>query len=335
MRIGLAYDLKETAAPVAGSPEDAYEEFDSPETVEALARVIAGQGHTVLRLGGGLEFLQRVLSERPDFVFNVAEGRGAYRSREAQVPSVLELLGIPYSGSDPLALALSLDKPLTKRLVASAGTPTPAYAVIEQPADLASPDLTKLRYPLFVKPAWEGSSKGVRLASKVTSRDQLASAVRAILEAYRQPALVEEFIAGDEFTVGIVGNRPPQVVGVMRILPRQPGGDFIYSLEVKRDWQRLVAYECPPKVPATLRRRIEGLSLAACRALGIRDVARVDFRVDASGTPYFLEINPLPGLSPTYSDLPILAGKMGWSYEALVGAILQAALARCGLPCPG
>ncbi|MSQ33311.1 MAG: ATP-grasp domain-containing protein [Dehalococcoidia bacterium] len=335
MRIGLSYDLKECAAPLPGGPDDAAEEYDSPGTVAALARAIEGQGHTVVQLGGGADFLRRLLQNRPDFVFNIAEGRGTYRSREAQVPAVLEMLGVPYSGSDPLTLAVCLDKPLAKRLVAGAGIPTPAYAVVERLEDLAGPELAKLRYPLFIKPAWEGSSKGVRLASKLTSREQLAPAATAILEAYRQPALVEEFIEGDEYTVGLIGNAPAQVIGVMRILPKQPSPDFIYTVEVKRDWERLVDYECPPKVPAPLRRRLEGLALAAYRTLGVRDLARVDFRVDGAGTPFFLEVNPLPGLAPHYGDLPLLAQKMGWSYEGLIKAILAAAGERCKLPCAG
>jgi len=328
MRIGLAYDLKE-AVPLAGVyPEDALEEYDSPETVGAIARAIEALGYSAVRLGGGKEFLRRVFEEDVDLVFNIAEGLGGYRSREAQIPSVLEMLDMPYTGSDPLCLAICLDKPLTKKLVAMAGIPTPEWRVVADKRQLEEIFWNDFPFPAFVKPAHEGSSKGIRLSSKVDDAVQLARAVTLILEEYRQPALVEQFIAGDEVTVGMVNNAPPKVLGIMRVLPRDKEARLVYSLEVKRDWEALVDYECPARLRAGTLREIECFSLRAFEVLGCRDVARLDFRVSPEGKPYFLEINPLPGLNPYNSDLPIMARRMGISYEELISAILKAAFRR-------
>ncbi|MDP2932008.1 MAG: D-alanine--D-alanine ligase [Chloroflexota bacterium] len=327
MKIGLSYDLKEKIAPGQSVPEDAFEEYDSPETVAGLTAAIEAQGHSVVRLGGGREFLVNILHESVDFVFNIAEGRGTYRSREAQVPSVLEMLNIPYSGADPQCLAICLDKPLTKKLVALAGVATPKEQVITDIKQLKALKPDALPLPAFIKPIHEGSSMGVRLGSRVETPAQAAEVAARLLEHYRQPVMAEEFIAGDEVTVGLVGN-PPQVLGIMRILPKQKMPYFAYSLEVKRDWENLVEYECPARLDARILDKISDSSFKAFEVLGCRDFARVDFRLGADGTPYFLEINPLAGLNPKSSDLVIMARKMGWTYEALISTILDAALAR-------
>ncbi|MBI4284993.1 MAG: D-alanine--D-alanine ligase [Chloroflexi bacterium] len=328
MKVGLAYDLKEAVALTAGQPEDALEEYDSPKTIALIAAALDLQGHSVVKLGGGREFLQNVLCAKVDIVFNIAEGRGHFRSREAQVPAVLEMLGIPYTGSDPLCLAICLDKPLSKKIVSDAGVLTPKWHVVKSKEDLRGTSLlADIAFPAIVKPAWEGSSKGVRLNSVAETPEQAAAIVTRLLDAYEQPVMAEEFIAGDEVTVGMVGNSPPSVLGMMQILPRHRQWHFVYSVEVKRDWQNLVDYECPPHLPATTLQQIEEASLKAFRALECRDFARLDFRIDAKGVPYFLEINPLPGLGD-YSDLVIMALKMGWRYEGLIGAVVNAALER-------
>jgi D-alanine-D-alanine ligase len=332
LKIGLTYDLKTAVEVRPGAPEDETEECDPPDTSDALASEIERLGHTVVRLGGGTEFLHSVLSEKVDFVFNISEGRGTYRSREAQVPGVLEMLKIPYAGADPLTLALCLDKPLTKRVAESLGVRTPRYVVFNHDQDIDLSEARGLSLPLVVKPAFEGSSKGIRLTSKVERLEDLTEAVKDIHRIYRQPSLVEEFIAGKEITVGIVGNRPPKVMGVMEVVPRNGAGDnFMYTLEVKRDWQRLVSYRCPAHLPSQTFKEIEGMALVLHKGLQCRDMARFDFRVDAKNRPYFLEVNPLPGLSPVYSDLPIMAGLMGLSYKQLLSGILDAALERCEL----
>lgn len=330
MRIGIAFNLRDDVPDAPGAPVDHAEEFDSPATIAALEQVLASAGHTVERLGFGRPFLERLLADPPELVFNIAEGLSG-RSREAQVPAVCEMLGVPCTGSDPLTLALTLDKDLAKRVVASRGLATPRHLLVERLAELPAGDTPGgLSFPLIVKPAWEGSSKGVRLASRVTTADALREQVAFVLGGYGGPALIEEFCDGEEFTVGVIGNASPRVVGVMQIRHRTlPTSEFLYSLEVKRDWENQVEYLVPPPVPARLLAELEELALGCYRALGCRDVSRVDLRLK-QGVPHFIEVNPLPGLSPTYGDLPILAGRMGWTHRELVLAIVRHALERTG-----
>jgi D-alanine-D-alanine ligase len=327
MRIGLSYDLKETIAPRQAGCDDASEEYDSPETVGLIASALEAEGHTVVMLGGGREFLDKILHEKVDFVFNIAEGRGTYRSREAQVPSILEMLDIPYSGSDPQCLAICLDKPLTKKLVASAVVNTPNWRVVSNKQDLRQIDSCDFSFPAIIKPAYEGSSKGIRLTSVVEDAKQAIEVTESLLEKYHQPAMIEEVILGDEVTVGIIGNSHASVLGVMRVLPKQKNGYFLYTLEVKRNYLELVDYECPAGLEEKVLQRIQRCSLRAFQALGCRDFARLDFRISTAGVPYFLEINPLAGLG-THSDLVIMAKKMGLSHRQLISAVLNAALER-------
>jgi D-alanine-D-alanine ligase len=327
MRIGLSYDLKETIAIQQASCDDAFEEYDSRETVELIAADLEAEGHTVTMLGGGREFLGKILHEKVDFVFNIAEGRGTYRSREAQVPSILEMLDIPYSGSDPQCLAICLDKPLTKKLVASQGVSIPNWHVINNRQELHQIDRFDFNFPVIIKPAYEGSSKGISLTSVVEDAKQAMEVTESLLEKYQQPAMVEEVILGDEVTVGIIGNSPPKVLGMMRIIPKQKEGYFIYNLDVKRNYLELVEYECPAGLEEKVLQRIQISSLRALQALGCRDFARLDFRISTAGVPYFLEINPLPGLG-AHSDLVIMAKKMGWIHRQLISAVLNAARRR-------
>jgi len=327
MKIGLAYDLKDEVASTPNLPEDALEEYDSPETIEAITAVIESMGHSVIKLGGGREFIANILQSDVDFVFNISEGQGNYKSREAQVPSALEMLGVPYSGSDPQCLTICLDKPLTKKLVATAGVRTPRWHLV---ADYKQLDNLTADVPLpaFIKPAYEGSSKGIRLGSRAETAEQASDIAAGLLEKYLQPVMIEEFIAGDEVTVGLLGNYPPAVLGIMRVLPKQKNTHFIYSLEVKREWEQLVNYECPAQLEAGTLKEITDFSLTVFNLLGCRDFARLDFKLDLQGVPYFLEINPLAGLNPKSSDLPIMAYKLGWTYQSLITAILNTALQR-------
>ncbi len=389
MRIGITFDLKVDSASRAcasGSevqareavPDDFQEEYDSPATIESLASVLRGLGHEVVKLSDGRELLERLLADPPDFVFNLAEGQGVSRSREARVPAVLEMLGIPYSGSDPLTLAVTLDKDCARRLVASAGVPVPPGVVLEpdsrrtalqsrlngsgepsyvlngsgepsyvlngsgepsyvlngsgEPSYVADAlagriEEAAIPFPAIVKPAWEGSSKGIRNRCLVHDRAELRAVVESLWRDHRQPLLVEEFIVGDELTVGILGNEPPHIFGVMRVVPNRPTAHFVYSLEVKRDFRRQVTYECPAQLSPAATAAVERAALTAHRALGCRDVSRVDFRLRGD-VPYFLEVNPLPGLSPDSSDLVLMAEQLRWSYPQLVEAILTAALER-------
>lgn len=325
MKIGITFDLKTPQA--AGTPDDAQEEFDSPHTIEAIAKVLRGLGHTVVMLGDGREFLAKVLADPPDFVFNFAEGLGISRSREARVPAVLEMLGIPFTGSDPLTMAVTLDKDCAKRLVAAAGVVVPPSIVVAPGQTIDDQQLTNLIFPAIVKPAWEGSSKGIRTRSLVKTPAELHAVVEALGRDHPQPILVEEFIQGDELTVGVHGNDDPQIMGIMRVVPRQPMEHFVYSLEIKRDYKQLVDYQCPAPLAPEVTDAVRKATLTAFRALGCRDIARVDFRVRA-GVPYFLEVNPLPGLNPDDSDLVIMAGLLQWTYPQLVQTILNAAFAR-------
>jgi D-alanine-D-alanine ligase len=328
MNIGISYDLKEAVTLGKEQPEDALEEYDSSITIEALKAAIEAKGHSAVKLGGGREFLQNILREKVDFVFNISEGLGTYRSREAQVPSVLEMLDIPYSGADPQCLAVCLDKNLTKKIVSLEGIATPKWSVISQ--NQKTIDWKSLPYPAFVKPVWEGSSKGIRLSSLICDSRTMKSSVTGLLEKYHQPVLVEEFIAGEEVTVGLVGNNPPGLVGIMRVIPRKKDANFIYSLEVKRDYEKLVDYECPANLDKKILRQILDFSLKAFEVLECRDFARVDFRISSEGVPFFLEINPLAGLNPKSSDLIIMARLAGLNYNELIGSILDAALRRYG-----
>jgi D-alanine-D-alanine ligase len=339
VRIGIACTLKPSGPLPAGAPDDLHEEFDSPVTVRAIADVFRALGHEPVELGDGRPFLEAVLRDPPDLVFNFAEGTGVSRSREARVPAVCEMLGIPYTGSDPLALAVALDKDMTRRVVEAAGVTVPKGFTLafppgeydgehaEFPAMLAE---CGLPLPVIAKPVCEGSSKGIRNRCLIRTPGEFGPTVLGLWHDYRQPVLVEEFIGGDEVTVGIVGNDPPQALGVMRVVPLGNPEHFVYSLEVKRDWQDKVAYECPARLPLDVTHATEAAALTAFAALGCRDVARVDFRI-RGGVPYFLEINPLPGLNPESGDLVFLAERIGVPHAELVRRIVDAAITRSGL----
>jgi len=327
MRIGLSYDLKEAIPIEQAGCDDAFEEYDSSETVGLIVASLQAKGHTVVMLGGGREFLENILREKMDFVFNIAEGQGNYRSREAQVPSILEMLDIPYSGSDPQCLAICLDKPLSKQLVALARVCTPKWRVVNSRQALYQINGCDFPFPAIVKPAYEGSSKGIRLTSVVEDSKQAIEVIESLLEKYQQPVMMEEFITGDEVTLGIISNSPPKVLGMMRILPKRKDDYFVYSLEVKRNYLDLIEYECPACLDSKVLQNLEASGLNAFRALGCRDFARLDFRVSPEGVPYFLEINPLPGLG-THSDLVIMARQLGWTHKELIAGVLNAALER-------
>lgn len=328
MRLGITYNLKTDLQPSPHIPlvEDAAEELDLPETLEALRAVFAEEGNEVFLLGGDLSIIQKIRVLGIEFVFNIAEGFNG-RSREAHIPAVLELLGIPYFGSDPLGLALTLDKALTKHIALSLGLSTPEFWQVEEEAGLGK---VPHRFPLFVKPLWEGSSKGIRRSSCVENGSELKKETRRLLENYPEvPILVEEYIPGREVTVGILGNRPPEVLGAMEIAFREPEKkDFCYSLEVKRDWRNLAEYHVPTRLGPDLEKSVGEAALLLFRALRLRDAARVDFRVNPSGEIFFLEANPLPGLHPESGDLVILAKKKGWSYRELVLKMMHAAVER-------
>jgi D-alanine-D-alanine ligase len=326
MKIGLAFNLRKDYVARPGDPPDAAAEFDSEGTIGFLEEAIASWGYATVRLGGGEAFLDKVRREKPDLVFNIAEGM-AGRSREAQIPAVLELLGIPYTGSDPLTMAVCLDKEITKRILAFENLPLARGMRVVRLGDLAGLDWP---YPLFVKPVHEGTAKGITPENRVYSPDNLHKKVAELLRAYRQPVLVEEFLPGAEYTVGLVGNQDPQVLGIMEVAVTAPEEQGIYSLRAKEECESLVKYT-KAVLPAPLAERIEAVSIQAFKALGCRDAARLDIKLDAAGEPRILEMNPLAGMHPTHSDLPMIADQAGLGYKGLVGAILHHAMARYNL----
>jgi len=327
LKVGITYNLKKDFSQRENQPIDLLEEFDSEETIDAIREVLESEGHEVIKLGGDRGLIDRVRQGPIDIVFNIAEGLEG-RNREAHIPALLEFLSIPYTGSDPLTLSLTLDKAMAKRVVMSQNIPTPRFKKIERMNDLDGLDL---HYPLFIKLCYEGSSKGVRLDSKILDPRSLGEKTKSLLETYGSPVLVEEFVKGPEFTVGVLGNHDPFILGVMQIeIKGNPPEESIYSLEIKREWEEKVRYHCPPSIDQNLLKKIEEVALRSYRALECRDVSRVDIRVGEDRTPYFLEINPLPGLSPVYGDLVIMARSMGWDYARLVKTIFHQALKRYG-----
>lgn len=329
MRIALVYDLRDDYRAL-GFSEEEVAEFDSVATIDALAGAIETLDCQAVRVGRGQALAARLVAgERFDLVFSIAEGVKG-RSREAQVPALCELFDQPYLFSDALTMAASLDKAVAKRLVRDAGMKTPAFAVAEKDA----PEVASWTdFPAFVKPLAEGTGKGCEAASLVHTAAELQTAATRVIEHYKQPALIEQYLPGREFTVGIVGNGDDtRALGVCEILLKENAEANVYSLHNKELCEDLVIYAPADDAEARLAAT---RALEAYRVLECRDAARIDFRSNASGEPYFLEANPLAGLNPWHSDLPILAAQNGVDFVALIGLILDAGLSRYGLGLPG
>jgi D-alanine-D-alanine ligase len=329
MRIGLTYDLRSDWLALGHSEEDVAE-FDSEETIDLLDQAIRELGHETVRIGHARALCGRLVAgERWDLVFNIAEGMNG-RGREAQVPALLDLYGVGYTFSDPLACATTLDKAVAKRLVREAGLATPAWFVVRDEADLSAPALAKLRFPLFAKPLAEGTGKGIAEASYAADPAALAATCRELLGRLREPVLVEEYLPGREFTVGLLGNGPrARALGTVEVAFNRPVERAIYSFENKHDYDDVVEYEALE--PGPLRDAVERLALDAYLALECRDCSRADLRHDADGRPSFMEINPLPGLNAIHSDLPLIARYAGMTFADLVGGIIGAACERLGI----
>jgi D-alanine--D-alanine ligase len=320
LRVGVLHNLKRDRG------DEHQAEFDSPATIEAIASALRELGHEPIKLEA-TRWLPGVLDEQSiDVAFNIAEGLVG-RSREAQVPALLDMLQIPYTGSDPVSLALCLDKGLAKRVVELAGVTTPRGILMRSAADELPADL---QYPLLAKPVAEGSSKGVLGKSVVTDEQELRALVGEIVRRYDQPALVEDYLPGREFTVGLLGNEPNlRVLPAMEIVfTDREVAHPVYSYGHKTETETGVRFEVPAKLDAALEREIAECTTAAFKALGCRDVARIDLRLDARGRVHFLECNPLPGLSPGFSDLCVIALAAGIDYVQLIEAILEPAIQR-------
>ncbi|MBI5014132.1 MAG: D-alanine--D-alanine ligase [Deltaproteobacteria bacterium] len=325
MRIGLTYDLRnDYLAEGYGELETA--EFDRPDTIDAIEGALRELGHETDRVGHLRHLMGRLAAgHRWDLVFNIAEGLHGY-GRESAVPCLLEAHDIPYTFSDPLVCALTLHKAMAKRVVRDLGVPTPDFAVVETPAGA---DAVDLPFPLFAKPVAEGTGKGVTPASKVATRNELRAVCEELLTAFRQPVLVETFLPGREFTVGILGTGAgAEALEVMEVVLRAEAESDVYSYVNKEHCEVLVEYRFPKDEAA---RAAQACALASWRALGCRDAGRVDVRADAAGTSHFLEVNPLAGLHPEHSDLPILCTAQGIAYRDLIRRIVDEACRREGL----
>ena len=326
LKVGLTYNLKRTTAK-SESDDDRDAEYDAQSTIDGIAEAIERQGHRVVRLEATPDLARTLSSADINLVFNVAEGaRG--RGREAHVPAMLEMLGIPYTGSDASTMAVALDKDLAKRVVSGAGVPVPKGRLLR--GDEPSEIFADLVFPLIAKPNAEGSSKGVLGNCVVDDEAGLRALVGGLYARYRQPILVEEFLPGREFTVGILTNDDgtPDILPPMEIVFLKPGTKQVYAFEDKLDWSKTLRYDRPAVIDDDLRKRIDEVVLGAWRALGCRDVARIDLRCDALGQPRFIEVNPLPGLSPGWSDLCLIADSMDLSYDGLIARILAPAISR-------
>ncbi|HEV8214920.1 MAG TPA: hypothetical protein VGP95_03765, partial [Gemmatimonadaceae bacterium] len=322
------------------STADVYAEWDSAETIDAVASALSAFGD-VIRIEATESLPERLRAERPDIVFNIAEGLHG-TNREAHVPAICEFFAIPYSGSDPFTLSLCLDKARTKDFLTAHGVPNARYALIEDEASLASFLARRdWSFPIFVKPVHEGSSKGITERNFVRDRDELEAQARFLLATYQQAVIAEEFLPGAEFTCGVLGNGPSaQVLPLVGMnFESLPAGALpIYGYEAKWIWDTpdkpLDIFECPARISPALRRSIEDVVLRAYRILGCRDWSRIDVRLDANGTPNIVEVNPLPGILPNPEDnscLPKAARAAGLSYDELIQSALRHAAERTGV----
>jgi len=323
MKIGITYDLREDYL-AKGFSEEETAEFDRPDTIEAIEGTLRSLGFHTDRIGNIQDLARRlVFGDRWDLVFNIAEGLKGY-GREAQVPALLDAYGIPYTFSDPLVLTLTLHKGMTKRVIRDAGIPTPDFYVVETVSDV---DKIDLPFPLFAKPVAEGTSKGINSSSKITDREELAAVCENLIETFKQPALVETFLSGREFTVGILGTgNDAMAIGVVEVMMKKGAESDAYSYWNKKMYEDLVKYRL---VKDNMAKKAVEVALAAWQSLGCRDGGRVDLRADVNGIPSFMEVNPLAGLNPDISDLCIIATKVGMPYQYLIEAIVSSALIRC------
>jgi D-alanine-D-alanine ligase len=322
LTVGFTYDLKDEYLAMGFTPEQAAE-FDSPETINGIDDTLTSLGYSVDRIGNVRSLIDRLQQGHCwDVVFNICEGVNG-TGREAQVPAILDIYTIPYVFSDVVTLAVTLHKGLTKNIVRDKGIPTAPFFVADSINDLYG---HSLRYPLFVKPVAEGTGKGIGPDSKGHNENELLAVAKDRFQSFSQSLLVEEFLPGREFTVGIVGTgSKARVIGMMEVNFKAHESSGIYSYENKAYYEEHVEYSVPDK---EIEEACSLVALASWRALGCRDGGRVDLRMDAGGTPNFIEVNPLAGLNPIHSDLPILAGKAGISYQQLLQQIMDSAIER-------
>ncbi|HXI59618.1 MAG TPA: ATP-grasp domain-containing protein [Polyangia bacterium] len=323
LRIGFTFNVKRVDTK---GGNDSEAEYDAPETIDAIRDALESYGHQVLPFEATAELPRQLMETKVDLVFNIAEGVEG-RNREAAVPALCELLGIPYTGSDAATLSIALDKALSKRVLMQHGILTAEFQVMETGRERLSP---KLKFPLIIKPNQEGSSKGVSASASVVDDDAaLRAMVRELIERYRQPALIEVYIPGREFTVGLLGDRRPRVLPPMEILFKDKSNPRpVYDFQIKQEWEKHVSYQCPADLTPAELKAVERVARETFAALDCRDVSRVDLRMTPKGELYVIEVNPLPGLTPGYSDLCLIATAAGIDYRTLIGEILDGGLKR-------
>lgn len=324
MHVGLTYDLRD-AWLAAGYSEIETAEFDRADTIDSIDEALTGLGYRVDRIGHLQQLAKRLVDgSRWDIVFNICEGMHGW-GREAQVPALLDAYQVPYVFSDPLVCSLTLHKGMTKDVVRAAGVATPDFAVVHELSHLRH---IRLPYPLFAKPVAEGTGKGVNGDSKIHDASGLKAVCRRLLNEHKQPVLVERFLPGREFTVGIIGTgRKATAIGTLEIALLSGADAEVYSYRNKEHCEELVEYRMLEK--GKLKSRVESQALRAWRALGCRDAGRIDLRLDEAGAPNFIEVNPLAGLHPQHSDLPIMATMAGMDYIDLISGIMSSAKLRC------
>jgi len=322
MKFGITYDLRNDYL-ADGFGEEETAEFDKPETIAAIEGALRSLGHATDRIGNLRALTARLAAgDRWDMVFNIAEGLRGF-GREALVPALLDAHEIPYTFSDPLVLSLTLHKAMTKRVIRDLGIPTPDFFIWDRGSSAES---CELAFPLFAKPVAEGTGKGIGAQSKIFGREELQSVCSRLLKNFRQPVLVERFLPGREFTVGMLGSGPEAaVIAVMEVILKEKAEGQAYSYHNKENYKGLVDYRLAEDDLAGQCRQV---ALDAWRGLGCLDAGRIDLRVDDKGIPNFIEVNPLAGLHPVNSDLCILAQKVGMSYVDLIGAIVSSATKR-------
>jgi D-alanine-D-alanine ligase len=325
MHIGLTYDLRSDYL-AAGYGEEETAEFDQIGTIDALDDALAQLGHETDRVGHARSLVERLArGDRWELVFNICEGLSGF-GRESQVPAILDAYEIPYTFADPATAAVCLHKGWTKTIVREAGVPTPNWRVFERQSDVES---LPIEFPVIAKPVAEGTGKGIDAASKVVDKHQLSVVVVRLLERFHQPVLVEGFLPGREFTVGLIGGGDvAKVIGTMEISLRESAEPDVYSYTNKEQCEQLVDYEFFHGSADVVVAEAEQIALAAWRAVGGRDAGRIDLRCDIAGRPQMIEINPLAGLHPTHSDLPVIWSAYGGEYRDLVGRIVESAALR-------
>lgn len=333
MKITLTYNLKRKDTT---KPADYFSEFDSEETVNAISSALSKQGHSVDLLEA--ESPNRLFSyfskNKVDIVFNIAEGKSK-KSRESEIPAILDYLEVPYTGSNTFALALALNKALTKKILTAENIPTPKYQVFSHGSEDLKPELN---FPLIVKPNCEGSGKGINITNVVRTPEELYKKVNETISVYKNEALVEEFIEGKELTVGILESAKTTILPVLEIdfSSCQKSGEFFYSWRMKEyqgnnELGLTPTFHCPARLDKEVERKVKEVALKTHHAVGCLDISRTDIRLSKDNVPYVLEINPLPGLNPKESNFPIMAYAGGLSYDDLIEAILMSALKRKGI----